>query len=70
MEKRSHYWNGRWGRLARVDILLYSDGDRWVVEHRIGGLEGRSTMIEYEREDVALDRVRDLLAGTDDWRQL
>lgn len=70
MEKRKHFWNGRWGRLARVDILLYDDAGRWIVEHRTGGVEGRSTMIDFESEDAALDRVRDLLAGSDDWRDL
>jgi len=70
MEKRKHYWNGRWGRLARVDVLLFEDGERWVVEHRIGGVEGRSTMIEFEGSDAALDRVRDLLADSDGWREI
>ena len=70
MEKRKHYWNGRWGRLARVDIVLYEDAGRWIVEERTGGVEGRSVMTEFDHEDAALDRVRDLLAGTDDWREL
>ena len=70
MEKRKHYWNGRWGRLARVDVILYEDGGLWTVEERIGGVEGRSTMLEFDREDDAFDRLRDLLAGTDDWREL
>lgn len=70
MEKRKHYWNGRWGRLARVDVLLYEDGGRWIVEERTGGVEGRSVMEEFDQEDAALDRVRDLLAGTEDWREL
>jgi hypothetical protein len=40
------------------------------VEHRTGGVEGRSTMIDFDSEDAALDRARDLLAGADDWREL
>jgi hypothetical protein len=70
MEKRKHFWNGRWGRLARVDVILYEDGGQWLVEHRIGGVEGRATMIEFEREDDAFNRLRDLLTGTDSWREL
>jgi len=70
MEKRKHYWNGRWGRLARHDVLLYEDGGQWMVEHRTGGVEGRTQWAEYVDEDAALDRVRDLLAGGDDWREL
>jgi hypothetical protein len=70
MEKRKHLWNGRFGRLARVDVLLFEEAGRWIVEHRIGGIEGRCTETEFDREDAALDRVRDLLAGADDWREL
>jgi hypothetical protein len=70
MEKRKHLWNGRWGRLARVDVVLYEDAGRWIVEHRSGGVEGRATMIEFAGEEAALDRLRDLLGGADDWREI
>ena len=70
MEKRKHYWNGRWGRLARHDVLLFEDAGQWMVESRVGGTEGRSTWAEFADEDAALDHVRDLLAGTDEWREL
>jgi hypothetical protein len=70
MEKRKHFWNGRWGRLARLDVLLFEDGGSWLVEHRRGGAEGRSTWSEFDVEDGALDRLRDLLAGGDDWREI
>jgi hypothetical protein len=70
MEKRKHYWNGRWGRIARHDVLLYEDGGAFMVEHRRGGTEGRSAWTEHADEDSALDRVRDLLTGSDDWREL
>jgi hypothetical protein len=70
MEKRKHYWNGRWGRIARLDVLVFEDAGRWTVERRVGGAEGRSVMVEFDDEDAAFDRVRDLLAGADDWREL
>jgi hypothetical protein len=70
MEKRAHYWNGRWGRLARVDVVLLEDAGRWLVEQRIGGVEGRVTTTEFETEQPARDRVRDLLAGAAGWREL
>jgi hypothetical protein len=69
MEKRKHLWNGRWGRMARVDILLYEDGGRWMVEHRRGGAEGRTAWHEHSDEDRALDQLRDLLVG-DGWREV
>lgn len=70
MEKRKHYWNGRWGRLARQDVLLYEDAGRWTVEHRTGGVEGRSRRTEFDHEDAALDRLRDLVGDGSDWRDL
>ena len=70
MEKQQQWWNGRWGRLARVDVVLYRDGTRWVVEHRIGGVEGRSEEQEYASEEAARARVDELLASADGWREL
>lgn len=70
MEKRKHYWNGRWGRLARKDVLLYEDAGRWTVQLRTGGVEGRSKQDEFDHEDAALDRVRDLVGDGEDWRDL
>ena len=70
MDKRKHYWNGRWGRLARHDLFVYEDAGRWRVEHRTGGVEGRSQWDEFDDEDAALDRLRDLLAVSNDWREL
>jgi hypothetical protein len=72
VEKRKHYWNGRWGRLARRDVLLFADGGRWRVEHRVGGAEGRSQWTDFDHEDDAFDTVRDLLGGVnaEEWREL
>jgi hypothetical protein len=70
MERRKHWWNSRWGRLARRDVIVYEDGARWWVEAREGGAEGRSRWLECADEDAALDAVRDLLAGTDGWREM
>ena len=70
MERRKFWWNGRWGRLARRDILVYEDGGQWWVEAREGGVEGRCRWLECVDEDAALDVVRGLMAGTDGWREL
>ena len=70
VEKRKHLWNGRWGRLARHDVLLYEDGGRWAVEERIGGSNGRIAWAEFDREQAALDRIRDLLDGPGEWREI
>ena len=70
MERRKHWWNSRWGRLSRRDILVYEDGGRWWIEAREGGADGRSRWLECADEDAVLDIARDLMSGTDGWREL
>lgn len=70
MERRKHWWNGRWGRLARRDILLFEDGGVWLLEVRTGGAEGSSRWFEFADEDAAMDAVRALLGADSDWREL
>jgi hypothetical protein len=70
MERRKHWWNGTWGRLVRRDVYLYCDGDRWLIEAREGGAEGRSRWFEYDDEDAALEDVRGLLVGPGHWRDV
>jgi hypothetical protein len=72
VERRKHYWNGRWGRLARMDILVFEDAGAWVVEAREGGADGKSRWFELPDEDRALDCVRDLITVSkmDGWREL
>jgi hypothetical protein len=70
MERRKHWWNGTWGRLARHDIYLYEDAGHWRVETREGGADGRSTWFDYDGEDAALECVRGLLDDSPYWREL
>ena len=70
MEQRKHWWNGKWGRIARKDVYLRVSGDQWYVEQRAGGAEGVSHFFEYDSEDAALETVRALLVGPDEWREL
>jgi hypothetical protein len=70
MEQRKHWWNNRWGRLARRDVFLRTDGNQWHVEQRAGGAEGASRFFEFDSEDAAYDAIRTLLAGPDEWREL
>jgi len=70
MEQRKHWWNGKWGRLARRDVYLRTDADRWYVEQRAGGAEGTSRFHEFDGEDEAYEAIRGLIAGMDPWREL
>jgi hypothetical protein len=70
MERRKFWWNGKWGRLARRDVLLYEDRGTWWVEAREGGTEGHSRWFEFAAEDAAMDCVRALVAGNERWREV
>ncbi|MER7168206.1 hypothetical protein ABT336_19325 [Micromonospora sp. NPDC000207] len=70
MEQRRHWWNGKWGRLARRDVFLRVDADHWYVEQRAGGAEGVSRFYEHTGPDEAEETVRALLDGADTWREL
>ena len=70
MERRKFWWNGKWGRLARRDILLYEDGGVWWLEAREGRVEGRSRWSEFRTEEAACDVVRTMIEGPDRWRQM
>ena len=70
MERRKHWWNGTWGRLARRDLYLYEDGGTWLVEARLGGADGRSRWFTCPDEDAALERVSDLMTESNDWREI
>lgn len=70
MERLRHWWNAQWGRIGRRDIYLRVDGNQWYVEAREGGSEGRSRWWEFDGEDEALELVRALMAGDEDWREI
>ena len=70
MERRKHWWNGTWGRLARRDVYLFEDAGHWWVESREGGADGRARTYEFDAEEPAMDCVSGLLAQPGDWREL
>ncbi len=43
-----HWWNGTWGRLARRDVYIRTDGATFELELREGGTEGRSWKRSYD----------------------
>jgi hypothetical protein len=72
--RRRHWWNGKWGRLARRDVLLYLDDEteKWAVEAREGGVDGDSRWWELNCEADALQLIGGLTEPTvvDNWREL
>lgn len=65
-----HWWNGRFGRLARRDIKIHLDDNGWRVEAIEGGTEGRRRCWEPPTEEDALLLVDELMAGSDGWQEL
>jgi hypothetical protein len=71
MERVYWYWNGRWGRLARLDIKVFRAGERLRLEHWRGGVEGRLIAAYDDLDDPrARDLAADLAGDLAEWRDL
>jgi len=69
--KSRHWWNGRWGRLARRDVFVGPLDGRWAVELRRGGVGGRSRTKMFGSEDDALVWIETVfLAAEEGWREI
>ncbi|MFE2613335.1 hypothetical protein ACFXA2_06955 [Micromonospora chalcea] len=71
VEVRGRWWNGSWGRMARRDIWLVSDGELWRVRGRLGGDGGQEVSYDFTDEASAcamVERMMKTSAGT--WRDL
>ena len=73
-QRRQHWWSGKWGRLARRDVLLYEDDEtgRWTVEAREGGADGESRWWHWACEADAMQLVAGLTVNgpVDQWREM
>jgi hypothetical protein len=66
-----HWWNGRWGRLARRDVFACPSEGRWAVELRRGGEGGRSRTRTFGSEREALAWIEAALLEADGgWREV
>jgi hypothetical protein len=71
VETVGRWWNGSWGRLARRDIWLSTDGRRWVVRFRHGGDDGREGEFVFAEEAEARRLVERLIeVAPGGWREL
>jgi len=73
VELRGRWWNGRFGRLARRDIWLHTDGTAWRVEARAGDGDADKWRHEYADEDEARSVVAAMMertGGRGAWRDL
>lgn len=74
LELRGRWWNGRFGRLARRDLWLETDGDgHWKVRARQG--DGDSRIWAHWHDDEAEARAEiaamiERTGGPDEWRDI
>jgi hypothetical protein len=70
VERRRWWWNGRWGRLARRDVIVHEHEGRWFVQARKGGAEGHSNWAEAASEAVAVELALSIRDRPDEWSEL
>jgi hypothetical protein len=70
MVRERWWWNGKWGRIARRDVMIHRDDVVFYVVARSGGAEGRSR--QYAATDAAdAQRLADRFMATDErWREM
>jgi hypothetical protein len=71
MERRKHWWNGRFANPARRDVFLWNDNGDWCVEASRGSLKRRYRQFAFDNEMAALTMV-DVLTGSqgEGWREV
>jgi hypothetical protein len=69
-DRRHHWWNGKWGRMAQHDITIYEGTTSWAVEALAGGVDGDSRWWDVPDEDTATLIAYYLMADTDEWRDM
>ena len=73
VERVAWWWNRKWGRLARRDVMIYYDGaGHWQVQAREGGVEGRFQHQDFTDESQARDIAMQFMAASaaDNWRAM
>jgi hypothetical protein len=65
-----HWWNGRWGRIARRDVYLRTVDHQCAVDAREGGADGVTRTWHPPTEEDALLLVDDLISDEQGWREL
>ncbi|UWP82062.1 hypothetical protein [Dactylosporangium fulvum] len=66
------WWNGRWSRLVRRDVFVRNaTADRWQVELRRGGPEGRVRTRTFDSQVAAVEWVESsVLDPESGWREV
>jgi hypothetical protein len=72
VERRKHWWNGRFANRARRDVYMWRNDGHWHVEASRGALDRRCRRFAFDNELAALSKV-DVICGSqggDGWREV
>ncbi|WP_203910955.1 hypothetical protein [Rhizocola hellebori] len=65
------WWNGAYGRIARRDMWLYTNGYVWRVEARQGDGDAAVWSKQFTSEQLARELAAQMMARSgDQWRDL
>ncbi len=65
------WWNGKYGRIARRDLWLYTNGYVWRVDARQGDGDARVWSKQFTSEQEARQLTEDMMARADSqWKDL
>jgi len=74
VELVKHFWNGRFGRLARRDIYIRQVHDGvYEVEVRHGGSDGQSALAPHPTSETALAAAQEVMSADavlSQWRDI
>ena len=66
-----HWWNRRWGRMARRDVYIRTDGMRFQLELRAGGTDSdRRARCWFDELDPAIEEAGLHMAADQDWADI
>lgn len=65
-----HWWNGNSNPRGRRDVYIRTDGERWEVEARTGGIAGRSKLHPCPGRASAEILADAWMGGRPEWREL
>ena len=68
MARARWWWNGKWGRLARRDVIIHHEPEVWSAEAREGGEEGRTRRFPASDQGEA-GAIAEKLISTDERRR-
>lgn len=70
MEREQWWWNGKWGRIARLDVMIWRDEGGLFVETQEGGAEGRRNRYRAADDAAAKGLAEEFMNTPGRWRPM